>query len=159
MEAKSRATYIVKPEDPTTQDAQQLMAELSSVLAQITGATGQASFHVADAQGPRAVFMVARDAAGQPVGCGALRPLSAEIGEVKRMYARAQARGVGTAILQALESYAQEIGYTRLWLETRRVNIQAVQFYLRHGYQPIDNYGKYKGNSAAICFEKQFPKS
>ncbi len=149
-----RQAYLIKPEDPTTQDAQQLMAELSATLARLTGASGQASFDVADVLGPRAVFMVARDAAGQPVGCGALRPLSEEIGEVKRMYARAQARGVGTAILQALESYAREIGYTTLWLETRRLNSQAVQFYLHHGYQPIDNYGKYRRNPDAVCFGK-----
>jgi GNAT superfamily N-acetyltransferase len=98
--------------------------------------------------------MVARDAEGQLVGCGALRPLSAEIAEVKRMYARSQARGVGTAVLQALESYANENGYTTLWLETRRVNVQAVQFYLRRGYRPIANYGKYERNPAAVCFEK-----
>ncbi len=147
--------YTITTEDPTTLDAQQLMAELSVVLAQITGASGQTSFNVDDVKVPRAVFMIARDAAGQPVGCGALRPLSDQIGEVKRMYARSQARGVGTAILQAIESYAKENSYTTLWLETRRVNTQAVQFYLRHGYQPIDNYGKYQGNPAATCFEKR----
>lgn len=147
-------TYRIAPEDPTSKDAQQLMAELSNVLTDITGASGQASFDVADVQGPRAVFMLARDVEGKPVGCGALRPLSAQIGEVKRMYARAQSRGVGTAILQALENYARKSGYTLLRLETRRVNIQAVEFYLRHGYQPIPNYGKYEGNPAAICFEK-----
>ncbi len=147
--------YTVRPEDPATSDAQQLMAELSAVLTRITGASGQTSFNVDDVKVPRAVFMIARDAAGQPVGCGALRPLSDEIGEVKRMYTRSQARGVGTAILQAIESYAKENGYITLWLETRRVNTQAVQFYLHHGYQPIDNYGKYQGNPAAICFAKR----
>jgi ribosomal protein S18 acetylase RimI-like enzyme len=75
------------------------------------------------------------------------------------MYARDQARGVGTAVLQALEAYAREARYTTLWLETRRVNHQAVQFYLRHGYQPIANYGKYKDNPAAICFEKRLCSS
>src|SRR5512147_3198671 len=125
--------YIVNPEDPTSQDVQQLMAELSATLRRITGASGQASFHVDDVRGPRAVFMVARNGAGHAVGCGALRPLCNEIGELKRMYARDQARGVGTAVLQALEAYAREARYTTLWLETRRVNHQAVQFYLRHG--------------------------
>lgn len=147
--------YIVKPEDPTSLDAQQLMDELSATLRRIAGASGRDSFRVEDVRGARAVFMVARDEAGQAVGCGALRPLCNEIGEVKRMYARAQDRGVGTAVLQALEAYAREVRYTALWLETRRVNNQAVQFYLHHGYQPIANYGRYKDNPAALCFEKR----
>ena len=147
--------YIIKPEDPTTQDAQQLLAELSATLADISGASGEASFDLADVQVPRSVFMLARDAAGQPVGCGALRPLSAEIGEVKRMYVRAKAHGVGTTVLQALESFARENGYKALWLETRRINTRAVRFYLQRGYHVIDNYGKYKSSPAAICFEKQ----
>jgi GNAT superfamily N-acetyltransferase len=132
------------------------MAELSAALTEIIGASGAASFDAADVRGPRAVFLVARDHTGQPIGCGALRPLSAEVGEVKRMYARSQAHGVGTAILAALERYATEQGYAALWLETRRVNTRAVQFYLRRGYQPIPNYGRYQCNAAAICLGKRF---
>ena len=32
------------------------------------------------------VFLLARDAAGQAIGCGALRELGDRVGEVKRMY-------------------------------------------------------------------------
>jgi hypothetical protein len=34
------------------------------------------------------------------------------------------------------------------------VNTRAVQFYLAHGYQRIENFGRYAGNPAAACFEK-----
>jgi GNAT superfamily N-acetyltransferase len=52
---------------------------------------------------PRARLYVA-EIDGEPVGIGGLRPLSAEEAEIKRMYVRPSARGlgVGRAILQRL---------------------------------------------------------
>jgi GNAT superfamily N-acetyltransferase len=147
-------TLSVSAEDPTGADALALVAELSATLAALTGASGQASFDVADVLGPRACFALARDAHGRALGCGALRPLAHDIAEVKRMFARPGTRGVGSAVLRFLEAEAARWGYAVLRLSTRRVNERAVAFYERHGYRRIAGYGRYAGSDVSVCFEK-----
>lgn len=147
-------TCRVRAEDPAGADALALVAELSAVLAAITGDSGQASFDVADVRGPRACFALARDAQGRALGCGALRPLEGGAGEIKRMFARPGMRGVGGAVLRFLEEEAARLGYPTLRLSTRRVNARAVAFYERHGYRPIPGYGRYAGSEVSVCFEK-----
>ena len=147
-------TYIIAPADPESAEAYMLLQELSTVLTGITGSSGVASFAITDVCGPRSVFVIGRDAQGTPLGCGALRPLDQDIAEIKRMYARPGSSGIGSALLAFLEDQGRLFGYTKLWLETRRINERAVRFYLRHGYNVIANYGKYSGNPEAICFGK-----
>ena len=147
----------VRAEDPAGADALALVAELSAALGAITGDSGQASFHVSDVQGPRACFALARDEHGRALGCGALRPLDAEVAEVKRMFARPGTRGVGSAVLRFLEGEAARWDYRALRLSTRRVNERAVAFYERHGYRRIPGYGRYAGSEVSACFEKALP--
>ncbi|GLH75096.1 N-acetyltransferase [Bradyrhizobium sp. SSBR45G] len=134
------------------------MSELSAALARITGDSGRSSFDPNDVRGSRACFLVARDETGHALGCGALRPLAADIAEVKRMYARPEMRGVGAAILAHLETAAAGYGYQAIRLETRLVNVRAVAFYQRHGYRRIPNYGRYAGRPEAVCFEKRLSR-
>ena len=145
---------IIAACDPDSADAQVLLEELSATLAGITGSSGKASFSSDDARVARSLFVVARSDGGLLLGCGALRPLEGEVGEIKRMYARRGTRGVGTALLAQMESAAAGFGYRALWLETRRVNVRAVGFYLGRGYAPIPNYGKYAGREEAVCLGK-----
>ncbi|MGN0971647.1 MAG: GNAT family N-acetyltransferase [Aristaeellaceae bacterium] len=139
-------------------EAQLLMAELGRELARITGSDGTARFHPADAQAAGGAFLVAY-LDGEPWGCGALRRLSADTGEIKRVYARPNRAGVGSGILAALEARAAALGYRRLLLETRRQNTRAVAFYLRHGYAPCEAYGPYVGREDACCLEKRLRAS
>lgn len=150
-------SVVVDREDPSGADARALVDELSDTLAAITGDPGRASFDVADVQGPRACFALARDAHGRALGCGALRPFDDEpqAAEIKRMFARPGTRGVGQALLAFLESEAAGFGYTVLRLSTRRVNTRAVEFYQRHGYHLIAGYGRYAGSAVSVCFEKR----
>ncbi|MFS2223351.1 GNAT family N-acetyltransferase [Pantoea sp. B65] len=135
-------------------DAQWLLGQLSATLQRITGDSGRSSFDAQDLLHPGACFAVARNQAGGAVGCGALRPLNRGVAELKRMYAAERGLGIGGALLAFLEGEARQLGYQEIWLETRRINQQAVRFYLRHGYQPIANYGRYRGNADAVCFAK-----
>ena len=139
--------------DPDSIDARALIAELDAALAAICGDSGSKSFDANDVRGPRSVFLLARDALGTAVGCGALRPLEADVAEVKRMYAR-PGSGAGIYLLSELERRALAFGYRAIWLETRRVNDRAVAFYERQGYRVIPNYGKYVGREDAVCLGK-----
>jgi GNAT superfamily N-acetyltransferase len=103
-----------------------------------------------------AVFLVARDEGGAPVGCGGLRDLGGGVGEVKRVYVVPSARGTGVAdrILRALEECARTQGWTALWLETGDRQPAAVRFYERSGYRRIPNFGVYADLEGSWCFER-----
>ena len=107
---------------------------------------------------PRGVFLVAY-LDGQPVGCGALRPLppaGADVGEMKRMYTAPSARrqGVSRAVLARLESEAVALGYRRLQLETGLRQPEAVALYETGGFHRIANYGMYAASELSACFAK-----
>jgi GNAT superfamily N-acetyltransferase len=140
--------------DPSSAEAQALFAALSIVLQQITGSDGKASFDVRDVQVQGACFAIARSTDGRALGCGAIRPLEPGVAELKRMFAMPGTRGVGAALLSFLERQALAFGYRELWLETRKVNQRAVDFYERHGYRPIQNFGRYVGRPEAVCMGK-----
>lgn len=137
---------------PSGVEATELLNELSARLSSRFGGDGRSNFKPED-EVPGSFFLVAYDGT-QAVGCAAMRPITAQVGEVKRMYTREPGRGIGTALLGHLEDMARAQGRTALWLETRRRNQQAVNLYLRNGYTVRKNYGPYIGRPDAVCFEK-----
>lgn len=139
---------------PNASEATLLLNELSEELESITGNSGKSSFNENDVYVPRSLFVVAYSDNDEPIGCGAIRPISEDIAEVKRVFARVKGRNVGTEVLNYLETQAKKMGYSTLWLETRLINKRAVVFYENRGYHRIPNYGKYENRTEAICFEK-----
>lgn len=140
---------------PDTPDALLLMEELSHNLELITGCSGKNSFNLSDVYVSRSLFVLAYNENKEAIGCGAIRPYNKNIAEVKRMFAKTRAAGVGTEILNYLEKAAKNMGYSALWLETRLINKSAVSFYEKRGYNRIPNYGKYINRPEAVCFEKK----
>jgi GNAT superfamily N-acetyltransferase len=108
------------------------------------------------------VFLVAyRDAVpgrDEAVGCAALRVLTAQIGEVKRMYVHPAARrgGVGGALLDALAHRARERGLRALRLDTRSDLVEARALYARHGFVEIPAYND--GPYAEHWYEKSLAR-
>ena len=100
-----------------------------------------------------AVVLVARDADGRAVGCGALRPLGGGAAEIKRMYVvpAARGRGVSRQLLTALEAAAAERGWTTLRLETGPRQPEAIGLYESAGYRPIEAFGAYVTDPDAGC--------
>lgn len=145
---------MITREEVDSSDAIKLMDELSESLQAITGNSGRSSFDPQDVCEPRALFVIARNVNREALGCGAIRPISENIAEIKRMYSRVKGEGTGKQILAYLEKQAKTLGYSVIWLETRKTNTGAVSFYLSQGYHVISNYGKYVGKTEAICFEK-----
>jgi GNAT superfamily N-acetyltransferase len=100
---------------------------------------------------------------GTPIGCGGLRRLAAQVGEIKRMYVEPAARGmgVGRTVLRALEQRARASGYATLRLETGARQPEAISLYESEEYLPIEPYGYYRDSPLSRCFEKhlQAPSS
>jgi putative acetyltransferase len=93
---------------------------------------------------------------GKAVGCGAVKEFEPGVMEVKRMYTdpAARGKGVATAVLNELEKWAAELGYTGCVLETGWRQPEAVALYRKCGYEQIPNYGQYIGMENSVCFRK-----
>jgi DNA-binding MarR family transcriptional regulator/GNAT superfamily N-acetyltransferase len=90
---------------------------------------------------PRGWFFLAR-LDGRPVGCGALVRLSADAGEIKRMWTAPDARGLGVAkrLIAAIEAQAREAGIALLKLDTNRALKEAHALYRKLGFVEIARY-------------------
>ncbi len=139
--------------NPDDKKAFEITEELSANLLMRFGSSGKNSFTDWQPDNSKFVFVIA-ELNNEIVGCGAFRPIDENTAEVKRMYSKLPQKKIGTSILTFLEEKAKNIGFTNLVLETRVKNHEAVQFYTKHKYQVIPNYGKYINRPEAICFGK-----
>ncbi|MGE9551448.1 GNAT family N-acetyltransferase [Erwinia amylovora] len=144
----------VEKSDPFSSDSRRLIEMLSAELADITGDNGKSNFTAEEMYDDKAAWVLAKNAHGEAIGCGAIRPLTRNIAELKRMFSDRSVPGVGKALLTFLEASAAEMGYCELRLETRHINHRAVNFYEKNGYIRIEHYGPYTGRTEAVCFSK-----
>lgn len=91
------------------------------------------------------------------VGCGAVKRMPSGYGEIKRMYVEPglRGRGVGSALMDGLESslVARGIGLARL--ETGVRQPEALALYERRGYARIPPFGDYPDDPLSVFFEKR----
>lgn len=94
---------------------------------------------------------------GRPVACGCFKAIDSETAELKRMYVDRvyQGRGYGIEVVQALESWAAELGYGSMRLETGKGQPEAIGLYRKCGYQPMENFGPYVGVENSVCMTRQ----
>jgi GNAT superfamily N-acetyltransferase len=99
-------------------------------------------FATADAfRGPGSAWIVLYED-GAPVGCGGLRTLAPGVGEIKRMFVTAQARGRGHGrrLLAELEAIAAAAGLRRIRLLTTEVLEEARELYRSTGYEVAEEF-------------------
>jgi len=79
-------------------------------------------------------FVVAEDAEGTLIGCGALHVMWEDLGEIRTLIVTDDwlHRGVGRAIVEHLEANARGLGLSRLFCLTFEV-----EFFRRRGFSPI----------------------
>ena len=94
---------------------------------------------------------------GEVVGCAAVKRTSPRYGEIKRVYVEpnVRGRGVGSALMDALESslLAHCIDVARL--ETGVHQHAALALYERCGYVRIPPFGDYRDDPLSVFFEKR----
>jgi len=148
--------WTIEAVDPRDSVAMTLIAALTQELTRIyQEEDGAGNFAPADVLVARSAFLVG-SLGGRPVACGAYRPMSPYVAEIKRMYVEPdyRGRGLGRRILHELEVRARRDGYSWTRLETGTLQPEAIRLYERAGYHRIDNYGIYVGNPRSVCFEK-----
>jgi GNAT superfamily N-acetyltransferase len=91
-----------------------------------------------------------------PVGCGAVRRLKGDEAEIKRMYvvSEMRGRGLGKALVSALEEHARALGIVRLVLETGEMQPEAIGLYASLGFEVIPLFGEYVGSPMSVCMAK-----
>jgi putative acetyltransferase len=134
----------IKLESPDQPDVARLIGELDAYQTALYPAESNHLLDIASLMRPQVLFAVARDVAGEAVGCGAL-VLAGEFGELKRMYVPPRCRGQGVAkrLMQFLEAEAARRGCTLLRLETGIHQPEALGLYAAAGYArsgPFDGY-------------------
>ncbi|HLN62371.1 MAG TPA: GNAT family N-acetyltransferase [Symbiobacteriaceae bacterium] len=72
----------------------------------------------------------------EPVGA-ATYLITGSTCELMSLNATVEGRGVGTALLQAVEAAARRAGCDRVWLITSNDNVDALRFYQRKGYRLV----------------------
>lgn len=90
------------------------------------------------------------------IGIGAYKEFEPNVAEIKRMYTLPKYRGKGIAsmILQELELWAKEEGFTSSILETGFMQIDAIGLYKKLGYEITENFGQYIGVENSVCMRK-----
>ena len=105
-------------------------------------------------------LMVRARLEGRLVGCGAVRRIEPTVGELKRMFVDASARGqrIGAALLDRLELAASRLGLTELKLETSDRQPAAIGLYESAGFVRCEPWGEYVATAATSrCYRKQLP--
>ena len=92
----------------------------------------------------------------ETVGCGAFKRFSEHEAEIKRMFVKAENRGLRIAvqILAELETWACELGFSVCVLETGFKQPEAIALYKRSNYSVIPNYGQYADVTSSVCMAK-----
>lgn len=91
-----------------------------------------------------------------PAGCGCFKEIDDATVEIKRVFVRPADRkmGIATGIMNELEVWAKEAGYTAVITETADKLVESIDFLKNRGYEIIPSYGPYAAMKSSVCFEK-----
>lgn len=92
----------------------------------------------------------------QAVACGCFKIFDERTVEIKRMFVNDNQRGKGiaSAMLAELETWARELGYEKSVLETGKGQPNAIKLYQKYGYQITENYNESDDLNISVCLAK-----
>jgi GNAT superfamily N-acetyltransferase len=158
MDDDHPAPAAIAAERPDTGDAALLIAELEAQLDPLYPRASRHGLSIQQLLDQDVAFFVLRWH-GLPAGCGGVKLVGADYGEIKRMYVRPRWRGQGlaTLILRHLAEHACAHGVGRLRLETGVHQHAAIRLYERMSFYRIPPYGEYTDDPLSLYYEKPLP--
>jgi putative acetyltransferase len=150
------AEIDIGPEDPRQPDVRRMIAESDAYMQALYPSE---SNHLVDADALAAsdtVFLVARRN-GELLGSVAFRGITPGHAEMKRMFVRREARGIGLGrrLLEALEHAARQKHVSRISLETGIRQPEAIRLSRASGYQDCPPFGTYTSDPLSLFMTKQ----
>lgn len=137
----------IQIEDPALPDIYTLLDEHLRNMHELSPPESVHALDVSRLQSPDVTFWTAREN-GVLLGCGALKELDPEHGEIKSMRTpqTLRRRGAGRALLAHIIQEARSRGYRRLSLETGTVDAfrPAQQLYSSFGFQDCGPFADYR---------------
>lgn len=146
----------VSLESPDQPEVIALIKELDDYQDLLYPPESRHALDLASLKQPHVRFAVARDAAAQAIGCGAV-VLGAAHGELKRFYVQPRGRGQGVAgaLLALLEAEARCAGCRLLKLETGPYQPEALGLYAKSGYERCAPFGNYTNDPLSVFMQKR----
>ena len=136
----------IQPDDPARPDVLALLEEHLRHMRELSPPESVHALDVAQLKVPEITFWTVRSGE-QLLGCGALKELTPDHGEVKSMRTPAALRGkgAGRAVLNHMIGEAKKRGYKRLSLETGPAETFAAahQLYKAVGFTECGPFGDY----------------
>jgi putative acetyltransferase len=92
----------------------------------------------------------------QAVACGCFKIFDEKTVEIKRMFVddNQRGKGIASAMLAELETWAKQLGYEKSVLETGKGQPNAIKLYQKYGYQIIENYNDGDDLNISVCLGK-----
>lgn len=144
-------------ESPLQDDVRMLVARLNDHLLPLSPLEFQFKMTVEQMADSDTTLFVARNAAGEAVGMGALKVHGAGLGEVKRMYTLPEVRGqrVGRQLLERIVELARQRGLSSVMLETGTGEgmAEAHRLYTRYGFVERGAFLDYPESEWSAFFE------
>ena len=103
---------------------------------------------------PGGAIFIGYDEEGVPIGCFGIRKFDASICELKRMYLKPEARGlgIGKQLLNKAIEVGSELKYKKMRLDTLPTMVSAIKLYEKTGFYKIEAY-RFNPVAGALYYE------
>jgi len=98
--------------------------------------------HIDDLLPPNGRMLLATSDDGTLMGCGVIRQIRPDAGELKRMYVRPEAQGLGLGrqLFEMRIAEARKMGLSSLYADTIAGNTSMLSMYEKYGFKYISRY-------------------
>jgi putative acetyltransferase len=151
----SMSAIRISAEDPRQPDIRRIIAESDAMMQALYSAESNHLVGADELAAAGAVLLVARRD-GEALGTVGYRLIAPGHGEMKRLFVRDGARGMGLGrrLLEALEDAARAQGIDRISLETGVKQAEAIGLYRACGYRDCPPFAAYRHDPLSLFMTK-----